>query len=178
MLLPKPVALVGFFAAGTSQIVHQLASLYGVPSVQLDRMVEHAAGRSLVRLAAEEGQDSWRQLERKQLERALRQRPAALIALGEGALLDGRSRLLVSTEADLLFIRRSVNDSFARLSQKAAKAPLSEPLFAGSLPNSAAELIPLLTERQAGYQSARCSVVAEEKHPSDVARAVADILGW
>ncbi|MEM7163929.1 MAG: shikimate kinase [Planctomycetota bacterium] len=118
-----PVTLIGFFGAGHEQIGSTMAALTGLPYTELDRSVEHATGCTVGQLVIEGGEDRYREAEADRLARVLRERPAGIVALGEGALLNAGNRALVSDESVLVYVHREADDLAARLRSQQERLP-------------------------------------------------------
>ena len=79
-----PVFLTGFMATGKSKIGRLLASRMRRIFIDTDQMIEARAGKAIAAIFADEGEESFRALEREcVVEAASRE---AVIALGGGAI--------------------------------------------------------------------------------------------
>ena len=76
--------LIGPMAAGKTSVGRSLASQLGVDFADLDALIVRAAGRSIPRLFAEEGETAFREIEADILARALNER-SGVLSLGGGA---------------------------------------------------------------------------------------------
>ncbi|MGO1286201.1 MAG: shikimate kinase [Brachybacterium sp.] len=76
--------LIGPMAAGKTSVGRSLASQLRVDFADLDALIVRAAGRSIPRLFAEEGETAFRELEADILARALSER-SGVLSLGGGA---------------------------------------------------------------------------------------------
>jgi len=175
---PKPVALIGFVAAGVPRVAHELAALYGLPSVDLNRLIEHAAGASLAQIWMEKGEPAVRIEEARQLQSTIRQQPPGVIALGDGALKNGLNRSLVAETCQLVYIERPLAMSFSRLLRALERSKTAEPMFSLCAPHSPQELVPLFQDREAGYKAAHHTIQADDAHESVVVQLVSQALGW
>ena len=93
-----PLVLVGVATAPARRLGHWLAATEGLPFIDLDRRVEHAAGQSLWALVAEHGEDRYRALERDALAAALRSTPVGVIVGGDGLVLAPANRALLNAQ--------------------------------------------------------------------------------
>lgn len=101
------VALVGHPGARVPLTGAMLSSLSGLPLADLDRLLEHASGRSLAHLWSEWGRPEVARLEAQILGRVLRERPPPVVVLGHDTLEDAACRSLVAAHARLFVIERA-----------------------------------------------------------------------
>lgn len=80
------VVLIGPPGAGKTTVGGVLAERLGVPLHDTDRAVEAATGRSISDLFVQDGEAAFRELERAEVLRALREE-AGVLALGGGAVM-------------------------------------------------------------------------------------------
>src|SRR2546425_669634 len=78
-------------ATGKTEVGRRLARLLACPFMDIDGLVEVAAGRTVAEIFANEGEPRFRTLERAAVERAC-DVPGAGIATGGGTLLDAENR--------------------------------------------------------------------------------------
>ena len=74
-LLERPLVLLGHPGAGVSAVGRNLCGLTGLPFNPVGRLTEGTLGRSRARVALEDGIDFLREMEWKELERALARKP-------------------------------------------------------------------------------------------------------
>jgi shikimate kinase len=85
-LLHKPLALVGFINSVTRKVAHQLSSMTGLPVIHLDDLVQHELGASSHDIIVKHGLRRWREVENRELGKAISSAPPSIISLGEGAV--------------------------------------------------------------------------------------------
>ena len=154
------VWLCGLPGAGKSTLAPLIAASLGLPSVEVDALVEKAAGRSIPEIFSRDGEAEFRRREVEAL-RAAASGPRSVISVGGGALGSRAARLLVRKTGHLLWLRAPValcaeraatgrplleGDPAARL---AALAAAREPLYA--------RLADAVVEVQAGLSPAQLS---------------------
>src|SRR5204862_2551159 len=125
-----------------------LASALGLPFVEIDSVVERAAGKSLPELFASEGEAGFRHRETEAVRVAARG-PRSVISLGGGAVGSRAVRLAVRKTGHLLWLR-------APVALCAERAATGRPLLAG---NPAARLAELAAEREPIYARQADAVV-------------------
>jgi shikimate kinase len=91
-----PVAiLIGPPGAGKSTVGALLAARLGVPFTDADSVIEETAGKPVSDIFVQNGEDTFRALERATAARLIRDEPGVL-ALGGGAVLDPATRQLLA----------------------------------------------------------------------------------
>lgn len=156
--LDKPLCLVGFMGCDIHSIGYFIASLTGLPFVEVDKLIEHEVGMSLAQLYLERGEEEWRRLEDYFLRKTLDMKPARLICLGDGALINPQNQSICLQNADLIYIRRPQRSLLERIQKGRRELPQRFPLWVNRAPHSFAELKPLLDERVPTYESAHTLV--------------------
>ena len=109
------VALIGLRGAGKSTLGEKLAQSLGVPFVELDREVEHEAGAPLGEVFSMYGQDAFRRFERRALERVLKTRPRAVIAVGGSLVTHPDSYRLLLEHCFCVWLKASPAEHMARV---------------------------------------------------------------
>lgn len=142
--LTRPVVLAGQMGCGARRVGRSLTARTGLPFAEVDRSIEHEAGRSLARIAAEQGPAHIERWALSVLERLSTQRPFGLIVLDE-AWPAGASLEDVFQKMDLIHLQRSpsfLRERFARQHQS-----MSGWIIEGELPSTEthAELEALFT---------------------------------
>lgn len=90
--LGRHLALAGFMGSGKTTIGKHVADLLERPFVDLDAELESRAGSTITELFATRGEAGFRELEETVAREALSRGELAVIALGGGAILSGRTR--------------------------------------------------------------------------------------
>ena len=147
--LTRHIALAGLVTADTARIGHQLASLTGLTLIDLDRQIEHEAGRSVWEVILEEGAASYRLFENQCLDRALADRPYGVLVLGDGTLLDDENRRLVADQTTLVALERDLPNCYWRLQtiQQEQNRTAWHPMFPDPL-TSLDQVRPFFQQRQ------------------------------
>jgi len=174
--LSRPVALIGFPGVEYRQVGHDLASLTGLPLVDLDRWIEHQAGQSLWQLLRDQGTVALRHLETQLLEKALISRPHGLIVLGDGVLIDAENLKRVRGTAAVIYFRLPPATAYWELRRQLREQPPGPSPFLPVPLESSAQLEPLWVERRPGFESAHLVVDMEGKRPEDVVPTLFEAL--
>ena len=80
------IALIGLRGAGKSTLGSKLAEDLGIPFVELDQEIERDAGTSLAEIFSLYGQTGYRRIEKKTLDRVLREHQRAVLSIGGGVV--------------------------------------------------------------------------------------------
>lgn len=134
LTLDRHIALAGYIGEETRIIGYRLAAITGLPVLDIDRTIEHAAGQSVWKLIWTETEAQYRNLERRELQRALAARPFSLITLGDGTLLDPVNRKRLLEQTHVIALDLDLANTYWRLqaSEHAAR-DFWHPLHAGPL---------------------------------------------
>jgi shikimate kinase len=106
-MTPRHVVLIGLPGAGKTSIGRHLAKLLDRPFADADEQLELAAGRTIPRLAREEG-DGLHRREARTLADLVGRRGALVIAASGAVEIDRECRTLLARSAVVLWIRGSV----------------------------------------------------------------------
>jgi shikimate kinase len=116
------VILTGFMATGKTEVGRRLARLLGRPFVDIDGLVEAAAGKKVAEIFAAEGESRFRDLERAAVAEACRV-PDAVVATGGGTLLDPDNRRRLAASGPIVCLS-APPDEIARRIGTAKSRPL------------------------------------------------------
>ncbi|MBL8631131.1 MAG: shikimate kinase [Rhodospirillaceae bacterium] len=111
--LGKTIVLVGLMGAGKSCIGRRLAARLDVPFIDADTEIEKAAGLSIAEIFQKYGEVSFREGERRVMNRLLHGAPCVL-ASGGGAFMDPETRKLIKDNATSIWLRAELDTLVAR----------------------------------------------------------------
>ncbi len=169
---PRTVFLTGFMGAGKTSVGRALARRLGWRFLDLDRRIEIGEGSSIRNLFQQRGEAGFRRAESAALSALLaelKRSPAAVVALGGGALLraGNRSRLR-QHRGVLVFLEAPLSTLRARC----RRAGRMRPLFTDSR-----HFRQLYESRLPLYRKAGVRVSTWRKRPRTVAAELAAALG-
>lgn len=162
---PK-LLLGGFMGTGKSTVGRIVAARVGVPFVDLDDVIERAAGCSVAEIFAAQGEAAFRAMETAALGEELAEPAARVVALGGGALLDRRQRLQALEQTRVVTLTAGVETLVART------AGAGRPLLGG--PDRSARVRNLLASRAAAYAEAHAVIATDSLDPEAVAAEALD----
>ncbi len=123
MVFPTRIYLTGFMGCGKSTIGPLLADHLGYEFVDLDLLIEDAAGEPIRQLFSDRGEDEFRRLESLML-RAASRSARVVIALGGGAVVSEDNLYFVTTNGTLVYLSVAPSILVHRLRDRAAERPL------------------------------------------------------
>ena len=115
--LPRTVALVGLMGAGKSAIGRRLAQRLGLPFVDADDEIEHAAGCTIGEFFEKYGEAEFRAGERRVIARLLDE-PPRVLSTGGGAYMDAETRALMRLKAVTVWLRADLDVLYDRVRRR------------------------------------------------------------
>ena len=168
--MTRHIVLAGFMATGKTEVGRRLARALGWAFVDTDALVEKAAGRAVRAIFAAEGEPAFRARERAAVAQACAM-PAAVIAVGGGALLDPENRRALRAAGPVVCLRASPQEILRRVG-----AAHDRPLLSGAGVRSRADRLAriesLLAERAEAYAGATHTVETDGLSPDQVVQRV------
>jgi shikimate kinase len=164
MVAMTSVYLVGFMGSGKSATAEALATLLGVPAVDLDAEIERELGRTIAEVFAHEGEAAFRAAERRLLAALVARGESRVVALGGGAFAAEENRDLLAEAGEISVF---LDLPFAVLRDRLAAADRSRPLYD---PATAAVLF--ATRRPAYLQASAVIRLDGSEAPAEVARRI------
>jgi XRE family transcriptional regulator, aerobic/anaerobic benzoate catabolism transcriptional regulator len=120
----RVVALLGLRGAGKSSIGNALAERLGVSFVELDQLLEHAAGMSLGEVFELGGESFYRRLERDVLRRFLDGHGSAVLATGGSLVNDAETFELLRRGATTIWLKARPEDHMTRVLAQGDERPV------------------------------------------------------
>lgn len=161
------IVLVGPMGVGKSTVGELLAERLGTTYRDTDADVVAAAGKAIAEIFFDEGEEHFRELERRAVRDAVDQHTGVL-ALGGGAVLDAKTRALLAGRP-VAYLAMDVEEAVRRVGLNTAR-----PLLAV---NPRRQWRELMDARRHLYEEvARTTVATDERTPEEVAQAVLDAL--
>jgi shikimate kinase / 3-dehydroquinate synthase len=167
------IFLYGPPGTGKSTIGQKLAHSLKLPFMDLDRVIETNAGRSILQIMEQEGEAAFRDRECAALKEIVgndSRMPVHVIALGGGALLREENRAFVEAHGSVILLMADLTTLLERIQDEAGKRPL----LAGDL---GSKLTSLLETRKEHYSSFPLKIHVDHKTAEQNAYQVQVTLG-
>jgi XRE family aerobic/anaerobic benzoate catabolism transcriptional regulator len=142
------VALLGLRGAGKSTVGPELSRELARPFVELDELVERAAGMSSAEIFAMHGEEYFRRLERDVLARHLAESAPTIIATGGGLVADASTYELLQRNSTTVWLKARPEDHWERVVAQGDTRPMADH------PQAMAELERILAVREPLYARA------------------------
>jgi XRE family aerobic/anaerobic benzoate catabolism transcriptional regulator len=166
------VALLGLRGAGKSTVGAALAKKLGVEFVELDALVETAAGLPLPEIFAVHGEAHYRRLETRALEDFLARARPAVLATGGGIVNSRESFDALKRGAVTVWLRAKPEDHMGRVVRQGDRRPIAKSGREAAM----TQLRRILAAREPLYGEADVTIDTSEKTPREVATDVEKTL--
>ena len=165
------IYLTGYMGSGKSRYGREAARRLGFAFLDLDALIESAAGMSIVQIFREKGEDFFRQAERRILMNTLPEGDT-LIATGGGAPCSAENLRFMMEHGKVLYLRLSAEILASRLKILAPTRPLLTP----HLDNLPQFVTHHLAEREPWYLQAHLVVEGNGLTGKKLAEAIASLM--
>lgn len=139
------IALVGVRGAGKSTLGARLAARLALPFVELTAEIERELGEPVASALAREGQQAYRDSERRVLARVVDENARCVIAAGGSVVLEPQTWQLLRSRAFTVWLKAAPEDLIARVTAQNDLRPLQ------GREHPLAELRALLAQRERLY---------------------------
>ena len=168
---PLALVLTGYMGCGKTTVGHLLASGLDLPFVDLDEVIAHESGRTIPDIFTEDGEPSFRALERSFLLRELDCGHSMVLASGGGTLVTPEALELVRRQAALILFLDASADQIMQRVKNGEGRPMIEH-------RSREHLLTLYEQRRPLYLAGADLVVPADGKPDEVAERIALELGF
>jgi XRE family aerobic/anaerobic benzoate catabolism transcriptional regulator len=171
---PRPrgpvIALTGLRGAGKSTVGPFLAALLRIPFVEMDALVQGAAGLPLDQIFELHGERYYRRLERETLQSILAGSLPSVVAAAGGVVNEPSTWKALLERTTVVWLRARPEDHWRRVVAQGDRRPMADN------PDAMADLRAMLSSREARYAQAHVVVDTARRSPQAVARAIATEL--
>ncbi len=121
----KRIALIGLRGAGKTTLGSRLAREEGMPFVELDREIEKETGIPAREIFALYGQAGYRRIEKRTLERVIREHPRAVISVGGGVVAEPDTYELLLGQCLTVWVKAQPEEHMARVMAQGDLRPMA-----------------------------------------------------
>jgi len=154
----RHIALVGMRGAGKTTVGQLFARRRTVPFYELDQIIENDIGLSLAEIFDLEGEEYYRAVEEKTLEKVLKRRPG-IIAAGGGLVMNPTAFFLLKLNASTVWLQASPEALLPRVRSSKHRSRL------GPYPQASKQLKAILDRRTPYYAQADLVIDTTRKSP-------------
>lgn len=166
----KKLLLCGYMGSGKSTIAQLLGKATGLPSIDLDDIIEKKAGKTIPQLFAEDGEIKFRRLEHENLKELMLTDGGFVLSLGGGTPCYANNHLFLQQEDVIsVYLKTSIDELTKRLTQQGKGRPLLDNLPDDELHDYIAKH---LFDRSYYYHQAKHVVATDGKSPEDVVNQI------
>jgi XRE family aerobic/anaerobic benzoate catabolism transcriptional regulator len=161
------IALTGLRGAGKTTIGPLLAAHLGVPFIEMDALVQEAAGLPLDQIFELHGERYYRRLERETLASILAGSRPSVVAAAGGVVNEPSTWKTLLDRTTVVWLRARPEDHWHRVVAQGDRRPMADN------PDAMAQLRAMLASREARYAQAHVVVDTSRRTPEAVAEAIA-----
>jgi XRE family transcriptional regulator, aerobic/anaerobic benzoate catabolism transcriptional regulator len=111
----RRIALIGLRGAGKSTLGAQLGQAFHVPFVELDREIEKETGMPLSEIFSLYGQSGYRAIERRTLERVLKENDRGVFSIGGGVVSEKESYDYLLSHCYTVWVKAQPEEHMSRV---------------------------------------------------------------
>jgi shikimate kinase/3-dehydroquinate synthase len=163
--------ITGFSGTGKSLVAMEVALRLNWDFLDTDDEIVKQTGKPITEIFSQDGEDSFRELEREMIRKACQQRQT-VIAIGGGAIVDPQNYELLAKTGLIVCLEAKPETIYERLFREAARGPETEvrPLLA--VDNPLERIRQLKASRQPHYAKADWTIHTDGLSVSEVAEEV------
>ena len=170
-IYPRYLALIGLRGAGKSTVGPMLARKLKTDFVELDRLIEKAAGMSLREIFATHGESYYRELERESALMVLNTSPGCVLVPGGSVVTDSETWESIKRRCFTVWLHATPAEFMKRMRRQGDLRPMQ------GRPSAMEELKALLARREPLYAESRLKIRTTGKTPAAiVSKIVHEIL--
>jgi shikimate kinase len=162
------IVLFGFMGTGKTHIGQELAKKLGLIFVDMDDLIVERAGKSIPRIFAEDGEDAFREMERKLVGELAREN-GYVIATGGGVIKNPDNVKALGRHGLLVCLTASPETIFERV-----KDDTNRPLL--NTDDKLATIRKILQEREALYATIDNMVDTSNRTPAEIVAEIVTLL--
>ena len=168
---PCFLALIGLRGAGKSTIGPTLARRLKTEFVEIDKLVEKAAGMSLAEIFTTHGEAYYRELERESIERLFAGSQGCVVVPGGSVVTDPETWGLIKRRCFTVWLHATPEEFMKRMRRQGDLRPMQ------GRPSAMDELKALLSRREPLYAESELKIRTTNKSPAAVIDQIVKAVG-
>lgn len=154
--------MIGFMGSGKSTIGIRLSYRLRYPVEDTDKLIEAQAGKTINEIFAQEGEEAFRQMETRLLEKLADTQGQRIYSVGGGTPMRAVNRSLLKRMGTVVYLRARPETIYERL-----KTDTTRPLLQGEDPMG--KICRLMAEREEAYTEAADVIVdVDDMTPEEI----------
>jgi len=170
------IYLSGFMGAGKSRIGRTLRDKTGFQFYDSDRVVEEKAAKTISRIFAEDGEDTFRELEKQAIKELARKEETVIIALGGGAVLIEENRKIMRESGYVIYLKSSAEAIYERVKHKTHRPLLQVDGTENVKEKVLHKIETMMNERDSLYEQADLVIERDGMEAEEVADKIIEFL--
>ncbi len=170
------IFLIGYRATGKSSVGRELARMLGCAFMDLDDEIESRAGATISEIVEKKGWDTFRNLERKALEKAVENKKKMVVACGGGIVLHPELMEKAKKTAVVVWLTAPMDVMKRRIASDSRSATRRPSLTGDDIEK---EISKILEQREPLYrQYSHFEIDTFEKGPFQLAREISEAVKY
>jgi XRE family aerobic/anaerobic benzoate catabolism transcriptional regulator len=166
----RRIALVGLRGAGKTTLGQSLANELGVAFVELDREIEREAGIALAEVFLLYGQIGYRRIERRCLDRLLREHAEMVLTVGGGIVSEAETYNTLLLNCYTVWVKASPDEHMARVVEQGDLRPMQGNVEAME------DLKRILASREPLYRKADAMLDTSGERPDESLKKLREVV--
>ena len=168
---PRFLALIGLRGAGKSTVGPALARRLKTEFVEIDKLVEKAAGMSLAEIFAMHGEGYYRELERESIQRLFAGSRGCVLVPGGSVVTDPETWGVIKRRCFTVWLHATPEEFMKRMRRQGDLRPMQ------GRPSAMTELKALLSRREPLYAESHLRIRTTNKSPAAVIGQIVKVVG-
>ena len=163
-------AFIGLRGAGKSTLARRMADEFGLPSIELTRVIEQESGLAIPEIFSLYGEGGYRELEKRCLQSVIADHEQVMLAVAGGITGDGDTFQLLLDNFYTIWLRASPEEHMQRVLDQGDKRPVT------GFPKAMDALKSILISREKDYARADYQLNTSGQPVEDSRQALSNIL--
>lgn len=162
----RAIYLTGFMGAGKTTIGKRLGEVLQLPVIDTDAYIEQQVGKTITKIFAEEGEETFRAYEREALKKLPKEH--VIITTGGGIVIQEENRQFMREHGIVIYLHCELHELFRRLAGDETRPLLME--------NKQKQMKKLFEQRLAWYREAHMTIDTTNRTIDDIVENIVSLL--